>query len=80
LRGEPIVAAYGHDRGPEGVVLSLPPVGARFVAELASIFGGLTIAAGNQPETIASKNRRNVHVLYLLRGNSIVSACGIDRR
>jgi hypothetical protein len=35
--------------------------------------------AGNQPETIASENGRNIHVLLLLRGNSIVSTCGIDR-
>jgi hypothetical protein len=35
--------------------------------------------AGNQPASIASKNRRNAHVLLLLRGNSIDAACGIDR-
>jgi hypothetical protein len=40
---------------------------------------GIASDAGNQPETIASKNGRNVHVLLLLRGNSIVSACGNDR-
>jgi hypothetical protein len=39
-------------------------------------FGGL---AGNQPATIASKSGRNVHLLLLLRGDSIVAACGHDR-
>jgi hypothetical protein len=49
------------------------------VAEFRSIFGGFASDAGNQPATIASKNGRNLHLLLLLRGNSIVSACGIDR-
>jgi hypothetical protein len=49
------------------------------MAEFRSIFGCFASNAGNQPETIASKSGRNVHVLHLLRGNSIVSACGIDR-
>jgi hypothetical protein len=33
----------------------------------------------NQPETMASENRRNIHGMLLLRGNSIISAGGIDR-
>jgi hypothetical protein len=37
------------------------------------------MAAGNQPETIASKNCRNVQLMFLLRGNSIDAPCGIDR-
>ncbi len=76
---DPIVAWPCNDRGPEGVGPSLPPARARLVAELASIFGGLTMAAGNQPETIASENGCNVHVLLLLRGNSIDSAYCNDR-
>lgn len=49
------------------------------MAESANDIEGLATNAGNQPETVTSKSGRNVHVVLPLRGNSIVTACGIDR-
>jgi hypothetical protein len=43
----------------------------------AGVCGGF---AGNQPATIASRNRRNSHVMLLLDRDSIVTACGHNRR
>jgi hypothetical protein len=75
LRGEPIMAACGHNGRPADM-------GRRFLHaghDLWRNAEGIASDAGNQPETITWKNGRNVHVLFLLCGNSIVSADCNDR-
>jgi hypothetical protein len=45
----------------------------------AGVAGVSGVLAGNHPATISPKNGHNVHVVFLLRGSSIVSAYCNDR-